>query len=407
LLCNFESIRSNAKQIASLESQYKEMKSFRQSTPKRGVDADAAPKSPRQQQLSYFFVPVVLLQVFIIAGLNRHLSSSYDHSYSTTEKTSDLPSSNGVAVAASASAPSHPTCGSFFSVYSVAYIPGEQGKGSCETLYGTGRYTAVLERQSKQMVRLNSTLTIFTSWSENQLKSYSEKCRPSVNYTGITYKQFDPDSQLEKHNFTTQQIGWIKNWHSTAEKKGHVPARLADLWRILIAKENRMAYLDLDMFPAPPSSSIRDGTAADFYLNSPNVAVPIWSEELGAFEIQNSGFCFASNQLDYLIETLKEIIQSKGESQNYAFYTQLGPNIFQHAIQTLSMLAATKILYTTSNGDSSLKKVRDKADKYGKELYWFHLDGRFRGGNIGAENKLGRTFDEIFDNYDPKPFYKG
>jgi hypothetical protein len=284
---------------------------------------------------------------------------------------------------------------------SVAYLPEAQKKADfCKSLYNNNtRYTPVLDRQSKQMVALNSTLTIYTSWTDQQLSDF-EACKPSIHREGILYKQFDPDALLHKYNFTSDQIRWIQNWHMTGHK-GHVPAQLSDVIRILLARDNRMAYLDLDMFPVPPVTSSLS-QPADLYLKSPCVAVPIWSEERGALEIQNSGFCFSDRQLDYLTEYLKNLIDSKGEEQKYKFYTELGPNVFQHSLQALTLLDPTKFLFTTNNNDNNVPKVRKKVAEYKSEIYWFHLDGHFRGSNIGANNKLGKTFDNLFDAYKPK-----
>jgi hypothetical protein len=220
---------------------------------------------------------------------------------------------------------------------SVAYLPSEEDNDvACGRLF-EGRYVPVIERQNIQMAFMNSTLTIFTSWSEIQLTKYSSSCLPSARFQEqfprINFRQFDPDQLLHKYNFTSQQITWMKDWSNMTKissyadnsadlkrlrdaMKSHVPARLADVWRILLAREYGMAYLDLDMFPISNYSQI--------YLGTPNVAVPIWSEETGALEIQNSGFCFTASQSDILIQKVKKLMNSYGEKQQYSMYTLFG-----------------------------------------------------------------------------------
>jgi hypothetical protein len=63
-------------------------------------------------------------------------------------------------------------------------------------------------------------------------------------------------------------------------------------------------------------------------------------------------------------------------------------------------VAPLRLLYTTSNKESNPKKVISKAAHYDNEIYWLHLDGRFRGGNIA---RLGEAYDEVFQAVVPPP----
>lgn len=367
--------------------------------------------SGRVPFLCAFVLLLVGLQLLML-GKNLHLDR-YNISqtgYSTAsmllsskyaEVMGDLPSSVKQKHPQSTTTDKHRVCSSFFSVMSSAYLPNEQRStgGPCA---GLGRYGEVLKRQSLQMAALNSTLTIFTSWSEQKLNRFEAECnKPFRELDRIFFQQFDADALLHKYNFTADQMRWIQNWHKTASHKEHVPERLADLLRIILAKENGMAYLDLDMIPVPPATSNRS-QPADLYLESPCVAVPIWAEGNGALEIQNSGFCFTGRQLDHLIGRMKTLIDSKGETQVYPTYTDMGPKVFLHSLQSLIRLDPINLLFTTSNDDGSVSKVLNKAQRFDSEIYWFHLDSRFRGGNVGEDNKLGKAFDQIFDTYTPK-----
>lgn len=294
-----------------------------------------------------------------------------------------------------------PLCKSFFSIMSVSYLPFDQEDDSACKRFYEGRYLPLLERQSAHMTKLNSTLTFFTSWTERQQQSPLCKFNQS-DFPGLVEARLDPKALLRKFHFSEQQIRWIQTWHSTnpnREKyfvyKRYVAARLSDLWRLLLAREHGMAYIDLDMFPVGSDSSV--------FLGSPNVAVPIWAQENGALEIQNSGFCFTNDQLDLLIERIRNTIQSKGEEQSYPIYTEIGPVLFTRSIQALSAMAPTRFLFTTCNRENGPAKVLGKVAHYNNEIHWFHLDSLFRGSQIKNDiSNLRNAFDQVFEGARPK-----
>jgi len=311
-------------------------------------------------------------------------------------------------------------CKSFFSVMSAAFLPFEQRDAlPCNKLYA-GRYKPLLERHSKQMVKLNTTLTVFTSWSDMQKRTMPE-CQPlnsspdnNTYYPNIIERDLgDPYELLQYYNFSQQQQYWISQvWHNYSEAvryrpiyehKKNVGARLADLFRILLAHRHQMAYLDLDMIPLLTATSTTTTTKQESFKNlflaTPNVAVPLWGDENGGLEIQNSGYCFTQKQLEYLIDRAKLIIDSTGPNQDYRRYTALGPTLFHRSIQTLTALAPTRLLFTTSNDDSSPTKVLRKIlQQYPTtDFHWLHLDGRFRGSNSGKGlDQLRGALDTVF-----------
>jgi len=95
-------------------------------------------------------------------------------SFKEAEVMGDFPSSVKQKHPQSTTTDKHRVCSSFFSVMSSAYLPHEQmaKKGPCA---GLGEYGEVLKRQSLQMAALNSTLTIFTSWSELKLNRFENE----------------------------------------------------------------------------------------------------------------------------------------------------------------------------------------------------------------------------------------
>ena len=102
-----------------------------------------------------------------------------------------------------------PTCRAFFSIFSVAHTPHERDAVDdplpCRQLFGRGRYRTVMDRQELQMAKANSTLTVFTSFSAEQLRH--PLCRPQKNYTHVLFRQFDPDALLRLLGSSSRKLG--------------------------------------------------------------------------------------------------------------------------------------------------------------------------------------------------------
>lgn len=220
------------------------------------------------------------------------------------------------------------TCKGFFAVLAAAFVPpapDQNDNETCGRLYSSNIRELLLDH-SQHMVKMNSSLTLFTTWTKEQMQDPRCSLTPE-DFPGIRTQQFDPIALLQKYNFSENQIEWITHWfdaktdHKRMKLKIHsIAARLTDVWRILLAREYQFAYCELDM--------ILLSEYPEVYLAEPNVAVPIWGEELGAFEIQNSGFCFNTDQLDVLIRNVKKKLDEKGDQQvienNYNLYTEMG-----------------------------------------------------------------------------------
>jgi hypothetical protein len=208
-----------------------------------------------------------------------------------------------------------PACHGFFTVLANAWIPDEAT--SCNATYQ--KFEEQLMVHNQQLLRMNSTMKIFTTWTLEQLQEPG--CHLN-QYAALEPVQFDPEQILLDHGFTDEHVDWLKHWgnvpHPTL-RRNHLVARLSDIFRIVLGMKYSLAYADLDMVYLSDDAAI--------YLQVPNVAVPIWQEDKGAFEIQNSGFCFTRPQLQVLLNDTLTIVQSKGPDQisrNMYFYTQLG-----------------------------------------------------------------------------------
>lgn len=208
-----------------------------------------------------------------------------------------------------------PACHGFFTVLANAWIPDEAT--SCNATYQKFEEQLVVHNQ--QLLRMNSTMKIFTTWTPEQLQEPG--CHLN-QYPALEPVQFDPEQILLDHGFTNEHVDWLMHWGNLrrpALRRNHLVARLSDVFRIVLGMKYSLAYADLDMVYLSDDATI--------YLQVPNVAVPIWQEEKGAFEIQNSGFCFTRPQLQVLLNDTLTIVQSKGPDQihrNLYFYTELG-----------------------------------------------------------------------------------
>jgi hypothetical protein len=152
-----------------------------------------------------------------------------------------------------------------------------------------------------------------------------------------------------------------------------------------------MSYIDLDIVFLMFDPRV--------YWNKPNVAMPIWQEEKGAMEIQNSAFCFSSSQLDMLLETIRNMIDTRGEEQltkNMYMYTQVGPNLFQHTIQWLQLIEPIQLYFTHSDDHYLVKDVAQLHNDYGG-FVWLHLDGSNRRRNWYKNKK--RTYPMLVEEF--------
>ncbi|KAL3918240.1 MAG: hypothetical protein SGILL_004330 [Bacillariaceae sp.] len=235
---------------------------------------------------------------------------------------------------------------------------------------------------------MNTQLTIFTTWSPQELKE--TECAAvtadmSKKYPHVKFRQFDPEALLTKHGlFNNTHIGWMKSWANTSPREHHVITRLSDIFRIALQLEYHMTYVDMDVAFLNLDSSV--------YGSVPNVAAPVWSEEKGALEIQNSLFCFSPAQLKYLLQSIRSLMDQRGEQQvtkNMYIYTQLGPNLFQHSLYRMQQMDPVQLYYTNSDDHWKVEDVARQHRSYGGFLF-LHLDASNRRRNWYKNKK--RTY---------------
>jgi hypothetical protein len=264
-----------------------------------------------------------------------------------------------------------PACDNFFTVLASAWIPNE---GNCSDVYD--KYRDLILEHEASMQRMGKKLTIFTTWTDQELQ---QGCGDLANFgftvssNHIQLQQFDPEALLLKHGFTATHVEWMKKWQIVAPRFHHAVTRLSDVFRIALQREHAMAYADLDVVYLLDDPRV--------YTAVPNVAVPIWSEEKGAFEIQNSAFCFSREQLDVLLNNIRTLMDSVGEkqtTQNSYIYTQFGPNLFQHSIQSMQILGPIQLYYTHSDDHWQPERVAELSKAYGG-FVWLHL-GKYVAG---------------------------
>lgn len=303
-----------------------------------------------------------------------------------------------------------PACDNFFSVLSNAWLDDPDDKSdennmnnaiACNATYY--KYRDLIAEQNTQMGRMNATLTLFTSWSADAWEN-DPACRllqddddgtssSSSSYANIRVRNFDPEPLLLKHGFTAQHIGWMKGWRLSGARFNHYVTRLSDIFRIALQAEYGMAYTDLDIVYLSDHKEI--------YLSKPNVALPIWSEEQGALEVQNSAFCFNTEQNHLLLNKARHIMESLGDlqtSQNKYMYTQFGPNLFQHSIQELQGIAPVQLYYTHSDDHWKVEVVEAQYRNYGRTFVWLHLDRSNRRRNWYAANK-SQSYQQLVQRF--------
>ena len=322
------------------------------------------------------------------AATSNFLSSLSTFAMSTMDHPSGLVSTTGLQVnELEAPKPPPNTCHNFFAVLSNAFAPED---GNCTDVLQ--KYDDLLQVQNEQMQMMTqeSHLTIFTTWSQSDLQD--PRCSHYFDkYTHITMQQFDPQTLLLKHGFNATHIEYMKSWHSTVPRIRHAITRLSDVFRIVLQKEYGMSYLDLDIVLLMNDPRV--------YWQRPNVAMPIWKEEQGAMEIQNSAFCFSQSQLDFLITTIQQMMDDRGPKQltkNMYMYTGLGPNLFQHTIQWLQLIEPVQLYYTHSDDHFLVEDVAALYKAYGG-FVWLHLDGSNRRRNWYKNKK--RTYPMLVEEF--------
>ncbi|CAB9527060.1 expressed unknown protein [Seminavis robusta] len=356
-------------------------------------------KSSNPNTLRFLFGSLVVLSVPYIyvtvktaseASLNE-MAAIVDSPRLLLQTTTSSSSRADPKIVTTAASVVEPACDNFFTVLASAWIPSE---GNCSDVYK--KYHDLILEHDASMARMNKKLTIFTTWSPEELQ---QGCGVLDNYvtnlTGhVQLQQFDPEPLLLKHGFTDQHIDWMKHWKDVAPRFHHAVTRLSDVFRIVLQREFAMAYADLDLVYLLDDPRV--------YLTVPNVAVPIWSEEKGAFEIQNSAFCFSQPQLDRLIGNVKALMNSKGETQktkNSYMYTAFGPNLFQHSLQGMQTLGPIQLYYTHSDDHWKPQDVAGLSKAYGG-FVWLHLDASNRRRNWYQNKK--RTYTMLVDELKSK-----
>ena len=285
------------------------------------------------------------------------------------------------------------TCKGFFTVLANVWVPEESDENNVTCTSTYDKFREQLDEHNSQFLKMNTTMIIFTTWTTNQLQ---EPGCTLDQYPALQQVQFDPVSLLRETitetiktsptltnknrnvtEVTDTILNYIQNWqYQNDTRHNHLVTRLSDIFRIVLAYKHQLAYTDLDMVYLSNDKRI--------YLSESNVAVPIWSEEKGAFEIQNSGFCFNSMQLQVLLQNAIQLIINKGPRQltkKVYKYTDLGPNLLQHSIQKMMKFGPIRLYYTMCDEDWEENVIIKKAKNYDGGFVWLHYDKSIRKSN--------------------------
>ena len=217
-----------------------------------------------------------------------------------------------------------------------------------------------LHIQNEIMKSIGSTLTVFlacnpSNWNERTVSEFNE----DYEYTHISFRSFDRDALFSKFDFESKHVKLIRRMNAK-------PASFSDIYRLLLAAEHRMAYIDCDMFLISNDLNL--------FLNQPTIAAPVWNDFGASIEIQNSGFCLPNHALAATMQMIRSIMETKKKRQRYA-YTELGPHAMQRSIRSWGPVV---ILPTIHPEERDVEKIVKQVERY--QIPWVHLCGNHRKG---------------------------
>ena len=247
-------------------------------------------------------------------------------------------------------------------------------KESCKESFKS--FTSRYEFINKQMLSMNSHLTIYSSYSD------TIKCESLYikKYSNIHVEYFNSHELLKESEDIDDEVIdiIIKNWPKNKY------TRISDLLRLILALKTKKSYIDLDIIFVPTliKNHNNNDEKNQFVINKSDymksyVGVSVFQDEKNALEITNAAFCLPPIILRRMISFINQrIIKGNRNSKSY-FYTELGPSLF-HKILFNRQPSVT--LYSQNNPAISdiTRIVSDSIIYNHKQL---HLSGWVRKGN--------------------------
>jgi hypothetical protein len=246
------------------------------------------------------------------------------------------------------------TCRDFFTVLPDGHLKkqGEQYKSvKCEKIFG--RYQENLEILNERMARMGTKLYVYSD-----MEDVESRCNLS-QYTHIESVYFEPSELFQKHGLGGKVYSIVQ------EKWTNKYARLSDVFRVLLAKEHRHSYIDLDV--------VLISRRAEVFMQ-PYVGVSVTMDARNALEITNAAFCLPQEVLHRMTLFIKNRVL---DGPSTYFYTEMGPSLFHKVIFNSN---ASVSLYSLNDPQSpDLDRLVRETIAY-NHLLW-HLNGHVRKGN--------------------------
>lgn len=257
-------------------------------------------------------------------------------SYYATEKATEIMFNNA----------GKPTCNDFFTVFTAGV--GAAAKESC--LKPFKELSDRFEVWNDQMRSLNSTMYVYTNFHDGHMCQFS-------GYPNLKMVNFDTDALFAKFNMT-EALATMKAWPGR-------PTRVADVMRLLLAREYHRTYIDMDILLIDAHRS--------HYMH-PFAGAAIFQDNKNALEITNSAFCLPSSILERMIAFVDRRIRLG--SNNY-FYTELGPSMFHKVL--FNQYPAVSLFSQNHPAVADLDRLAREALIYNHRT--IHLSGHVRKGH--------------------------
>lgn len=204
---------------------------------------------------------------------------------------------------------------------------------------------------NEQMAALNTTMSIYSNF-----RDATEKCQ-FKGYNNLQMVYFDADELFAQHKLD-DAYKIMKQWPGR-------PTRVADVMRLLVAKDTSKTYIDMDIVLMDMHKS---------HYMYPFAGAAIFRDNKNALEITNSAFCLPQPVLKRMIYFVDRRIRLG--SSDY-FYTELGPSMFH---KVLLNQYPTVALYSQNHpAVADLDRLARESLIYAHRT--LHLSGHVRKGH--------------------------
>jgi hypothetical protein len=214
-------------------------------------------------------------------------------------------------------------CSNFFTVLSEIQPFRTGGLEPCADTFVRMDY--LFRSLSSQMISMNSTLTIFTTYSPSQ-----KHCHLDPSYRNLRLVYFDIFDLFSEFSLL-HVVPIFENFYYDDY------AKISDILRILFARKYSMAYIDLDIHFLNEELSL---------YQQEFLAMHVWNPTQCSLEITNAAFCLSP---EHLLRVQTAMVTQILSGNIYRYHTELGPTLFA---KTLSNLPVPIFFYTLNHPET-------------------------------------------------------